>query len=132
MPLSERNRRWVRAFGWRGRGVAQGSPISPLLSNIYLHPFDRLMSVAGWRVVRFADDFVVLTASEKQARLALRDTAQLLRGRGLALNQGKTSIISPDTPFKFIGIEFIAAKGSMPSPAEKQLDRRVTQHQHSD
>jgi len=38
--------RWLRTFGWRGRGVAQGAPISPLLANLYLHPVDRLRTAA--------------------------------------------------------------------------------------
>jgi len=78
--------RWLRTFGWRGRGVAQGAPISPLLANLYLHPFDRLMAVAGWRMVRYADDFVVLTRSEAETKRAFKDVERLLRGRGLALN----------------------------------------------
>lgn len=36
--------KWLRTFGWRARGVAQGAPISPLLANLYLHPVDRLMA----------------------------------------------------------------------------------------
>jgi CRISPR-associated protein Cas1 len=72
--------RWLRTFGWRGRGIAQGAPISPLLANLHLHPFDRLMDVNGWHVVRYADDFVVLAASELEAEHALKDVARLLRG----------------------------------------------------
>jgi group II intron reverse transcriptase/maturase len=87
--------RWLRTFGWRGRGVAQGAPISPLLANLYLHPFDRLMAVAGWRMVRYADDFVVLTRSEAETRRAFKDVERLLRGRGLALNKAKTRIVPP-------------------------------------
>jgi CRISPR-associated protein Cas1 len=95
--------KWLRTFGWRGRGVAQGAPISPLLANLYLHPFDRLMGVNGWRVVRYADDFVVLTSSEADAKRALKDVERLLRGRGLALNAQKTRIVGPDVPLVFLG-----------------------------
>ena len=95
--------KWLRTFGWRGRGVAQGAPISPLLANLYLHPFDRLMAVNGWRVVRYADDFVVQTANEAAAKRALKDVERLLRGRGLALNMQKTRIVGPEVPFPFLG-----------------------------
>lgn len=95
--------KWIRTFGWRGRGIAQGAPVSPLLANIYLHPFDRLMAVAGWCVVRFADDFVVMTRSEREARAALKDVERLLRGRGLAINKDKTRIVEPGDSFVFLG-----------------------------
>jgi CRISPR-associated protein Cas1 len=103
--------RWLRTFGWRGRGVAQGAPISPLLANLYLHPFDRLMAVAGWRVVRYADDFVVLTAGEAETRRALRDVERFLRGRGLALNGAKTQIVPPGGSFRFLGQTLVAGSG---------------------
>jgi len=103
--------RWLRTFGWRGRGVAQGAPISPLLANLYLHPFDRLMAVAGWRMVRYADDFVVLTRSEAETKRAFKDVERLLRGRGLALNKDKTRIVPPGEGFRFLGQNLTAIGG---------------------
>ena len=47
--------RWTPATG-----TPQGAVISPLLANIYLHPLDLLMEEAGYRMVRYADDFVIL------------------------------------------------------------------------
>jgi retron-type reverse transcriptase len=104
--------RWLRTFGWRGRGIAQGAPISPLLANLYLHPFDRLMAVNGWHVVRYADDFVVLTASAPEAEWALKDVARLLKGRGLALNPEKTQIVAPGGTFQFLGHALTAGDGA--------------------
>jgi CRISPR-associated protein Cas1 len=104
--------RWLRTFGWRGRGVAQGAPISPLLANLYLHPFDRLMAVNGWRVVRYADDFVVLVASAAEAGRALKEVARLLKGRGLALNPDKTRIVAPGETLHFLGCELVAPCGA--------------------
>ena len=95
--------RWLRTFGWRGRGVAQGAPISPLLANIYLHPVDRLMATRGHRMVRYADDFVVLAADLGGAQRALRDVGWLLRGRGLAVNQHKTRIVPSGEAVAFLG-----------------------------
>ena len=97
--------RWLRTFGWRGRGVAQGAPISPLLANLFLHPVDRLMATNHWYMVRYADDFVVLTPTEAAARRAMSDVERFLRGRGLALNKEKTSIVSPETRLVFLGVE---------------------------
>jgi CRISPR-associated protein Cas1 len=106
--------RWLRTFGWRGRGIAQGAPISPLLANLYLHPFDRLMAVAGWRIVRYADDFVVLTRSEAETKRALKDVERLLRGRGLALNKDKTRIVPPGQSFRFLG-QNLTSVGGLPA-----------------
>ncbi len=104
--------RWIRTFGWRGRGVAQGSPISPLLANLYLHPVDRLMATMGWRMVRYADDFVVMTASERDAKRALKDVERYLRGRGLVLNREKTRIVPPGEEFPFLGERLLAGTAS--------------------
>src|SRR6266702_3065347 len=54
-------------------GTPQGSVISPLLANIYLHPLDELMAARGYRMVRYADDFVVLCKSREEADAALAE-----------------------------------------------------------
>jgi CRISPR-associated protein Cas1 len=105
--------RWLRTFGRRGRGVAQGAPISPLLANLYLHPFDRLMAVAGWRMVRYADDLLVLAAGEAEAKRALNDMERLLRGRGLTLSPDKTRIVAPGKSFRFLGQTLVAGSGPL-------------------
>ncbi|SDH47980.1 reverse transcriptase domain-containing protein [Pseudonocardia oroxyli] len=51
----------------RGLGLHQGSVLSPLLSNLYLHEFDRRMLEAGWRVIRFGDDFAIPVESAERA-----------------------------------------------------------------
>ena len=50
-------------------GTPQGAVISPLLANIYLHPLDRQMKQQGYRMVRYADDFVVLCRTAQQLSL---------------------------------------------------------------
>jgi RNA-directed DNA polymerase len=59
--------------GWQPteRGTPQGGVISPLLANLYLNPFDHQMARAGWELVRYADDFVILCRSEAEAQAAL-------------------------------------------------------------
>lgn len=120
--------RWLKTFAWRGRGVAQGAPISPLLANIYLHPVDRLMATMGYRMVRYADDFVILAASSKEADRAWRDVERLLRGRGLALNRAKTRIVPPGEEVTFLGCDIRAVPfGRL---AVSPATRDVTQQHH--
>jgi retron-type reverse transcriptase len=73
-----------------------GSPVSPLLANIALHVLDEAWVRAGWRLgklVRFADDYVVLCASQERAEQA-RDLAETtLRPLGLRLHPDKTKIV---------------------------------------
>lgn len=95
--------RWLGTFSRRWRGVAQGAPISPLLANAYLHPVDRLMAAKGHRMVRYADDFVILAPSASEASRGLADVEGLLRGRGLALNGRKTRIAAPGEDVRFLG-----------------------------
>ena len=56
-------------------GTPQGAVISPLLANIYLHPLDQAMAAAGYEMVRYADDFVILCRSEAEAQQALARAA---------------------------------------------------------
>ena len=53
-------------------GTPQGAVISPLLANIYLHPLDRQMKQQGYRMVRYADDFVVLCRRRNRPKPRLR------------------------------------------------------------
>ncbi len=64
-----------------GRGLAQGSPLSPLLSNLYLDGFDDDIEQGAVRLVRFADDFVLLCKSEDKARAEMPRIAALLEQR---------------------------------------------------
>jgi retron-type reverse transcriptase len=52
-------------------GVPQGAVVSPLWSNIFLTPFDRARTAAGYRLTRWADDFVVLCQTRDEAQRAL-------------------------------------------------------------
>ena len=62
-------------------GTPQGAVISPLLANIYLNPLDHLMAEAGFAMVRYADDFVILCRSRAEAERALAVVRQLGRGQ---------------------------------------------------
>jgi len=66
--------------------------ISPLLANIYLHPLDALMAARGWRMVRYADDFVVLCGTAEEAAQALGMIRVWVGDNGLALHPDKTHV----------------------------------------
>jgi len=93
-------------------GTPQGGVISPLLSNIYLHAFDRAFSERGvGELVRYADDFVVLARSEAQARAALDVAGEILAGLGLELHPDKTRVVDlreGREGFDFLGCHFRA------------------------
>jgi len=112
--------------GPQGRGTPQGGPISPLLSNVYLHAFDERMTAAGLRLVRYADDFVVCCASEGRARQA-RDMAgaELARLR-LALHTDKTRVLSCDDPLHFLGYAF-DSDGAFPVPPPPKVSPVIRQ-----
>jgi len=92
----------------RGRavGLPLGSPISPLLSNLYLHPLDRQLLLARWKLVRYADDFIVLTRSRDEAERARGIVAEILAGLRLRLKDAKTRVANFDEGFEFLGIRF--------------------------
>ena len=93
-------------------GTPQGGVISPLLSNIYLHAFDRAFVENGvGTLVRYADDWVVLCSSEQQAKAALQTAGDILADLGLQLHPDKTRIVDlreGREGFDFLGCHFRA------------------------
>jgi RNA-directed DNA polymerase len=87
------------------KGTPQGAVISPLLSNIYLHAVDKAMKMAGYEMVRYADDFVILCKSRREAESALALVTELIRSRGLSLHAEKTSVV--DTRQRGQGFDFL-------------------------
>jgi group II intron reverse transcriptase/maturase len=90
-------------------GTPQGGVISPLLANVYLHALDeaweRQYAHLG-RLVRYADDFVVLCRRPSQAREALRRVEEILSGLGLRLHPEKTRLVElgmGKQGFEFLG-----------------------------
>ena len=63
------------------KGTPQGAVISPLLANLYLHPVDVAMEAAGFQMIRYADDFVILCLDERSAQNALHRVQQLILER---------------------------------------------------
>lgn len=107
-------------------GIPQGSALSPLLSNIYLAPFDRFMVENGFNLVRYADDFIVLCRDFKEAEICYNITLEFLKKElNLRLHQieekDKTRIIDPlHDKFSFLSIEF---NGRDIFPSEKSIEK---------
>ncbi len=105
-PPTPRPFRKPRETGEGSVGVPLGAVLSPLLCNVVLHEMDAALTRAGWTLVRYADDFVVLTRSEAEAQQAAHETAAALRGLKLNLHPHKTQITSFAQGFRFLGVDF--------------------------
>lgn len=104
-------------------GVSQGGIISPQLANLYLHRFDEMITAALPRasLVRFADDFVLLSASEDEAVWSLEVARRSLENLHLRLNLRKTRIVTFDEGFTFLGAAFKGRWHQLPKPKGDEL-----------
>ena len=113
-------RGWLKADILKGletwtptRGSPQGAVISPLLANIYLDPLDAFVARRGYRMVRYADDFVILCRTHTEAESALADVRAWVNENGLALHPEKTQVgdcRQPGQGFEFLGYRFEAGQ----------------------
>lgn len=86
-------------------GSPQGGVISPLIANVYLDAFDQHMKERGHRIVRYADDILILCTSEAGAQNALRVAQKYLEATlKLSINRTKTHIAHSDEGVKFLGV----------------------------
>ena len=85
------------------QGAPQGGVISPLLSNVLLTPFDREMRHRGYRLTRYADDWLVTCRTRAEAQHALAEASQILKTLGVRLNEKKTRIVHLAHGFEFLG-----------------------------
>lgn len=106
------------------RGTPQGAVLSPLLANVALHPVDDLMRQKHFKMVRYADDFVVLCRSEQQARQALAEIQRWTEQAGLELHPQKTHLgngMESGKGFEFLGYRFEGGKRLVRSKSIKKL-----------
>ncbi|HLY55453.1 MAG TPA: group II intron reverse transcriptase/maturase [Stellaceae bacterium] len=109
-------------------GTPQGAVLSPLLANIYLHPLDLLMEERGWKMVRYADDFVILCRTEDEAVAALSQVAAWVTANGLTLHPEKTRVGDSRRPgqgFEFLGYRFEAGRRLVRKKSLKALKDKV-------
>ena len=107
-------RRWLRVpinlkgkLVKRRKGVPQGSPLSPLLSNIMLHELDTEMEKRNLRFVRYADDFSIYCETKREAKQTGNSIFRYLRDKlKLPINREKSGIRRP-VNFKILGYGFV-------------------------
>ncbi len=115
-----------KAFLMADSGIPQGGVLSPMLANFYLHEFDITMEAAGFNLVRYADDFVVMCPSNEEAKRAYALCVEVLEKKlGLEIHHvgeagNKTRIFPFSHGFTFLGIEF---RGDKAIPSQKAVDR---------
>lgn len=105
---------WIRAEVWDGtavtgltRGIPQGSVVSPILANLFLDDLDEELLRRGLKLIRYADDFVILSKNRAGAEAALDLTDKVLELLHLDLDEEKTSIVDFDRGFKYLGVLFV-------------------------
>ena len=102
-------------------GSPQGAVISPLLSNTYLDPLDHEMAKAGYEMVRYADDMVILCRNVREAQQALARVQAWTASAGLTLHPDKTRIVDANQEgFDFLGYHFERGKRW---PRDKSLEK---------
>ena len=110
--------------GWQPteKGTPQGAVLSPLLANVYLDPLDHLAESRGWRMTRYADDFIVQCRDRAEAEAVLEALREWMGAAGLTLHPEKTRIVDATQSggFDFLGWHF---ERGMKWPRAKSLDR---------
>ncbi len=106
-PLTSLISLWLTHAAPSGIGLPQGSPLSPLLANLFLDRLDENYYGSNVRFVRFADDFVIMTKTRAHAEAILANTDNFLAEQGLKLNIEKTRILDFDRGLRFLGHLFV-------------------------
>jgi RNA-directed DNA polymerase len=107
-------------------GTPQGGVVSPLLANIVLNRLDWQLDAAGYRFVRYADDFVVLCQNEQQAQEALRLVQQVLEGElGLKLSPEKTKTTTYGKGYDFLGFHLSSRSRRMRDKSVQKFKAKV-------
>lgn len=115
--------------GWTPvSGTPQGAVISPLLANLYLHDLDKRMQEHGYRMVRYADDYVVLCREEAEAKQALAEMEQWVSSNGLKLHADKTHMgdwWQAGQGFEFLGYRFEAGQRKVRKKSLQALKEKI-------
>jgi group II intron reverse transcriptase/maturase len=121
--------KWVKAEVWDGvslkvmeKGIPQGSPLSPILANLFLDELDEVMLKNGQKYVRFADDFLILCKTPEKAKQSLEFTNEMLEK--LLLKLDESDIVSFDQGFKYLGVTFVRSLIMVPFDRPKK-ERKV-------
>lgn len=110
------------------QGTIQGSPLSPLLSNLYLHSLDKLMSEKGYKWIRFADDSIAICNSGAEAETALKEINDWMNKNGLTLHPVKThtgNCRKTGQGFDFLGYHFERGRKTVRKKSVKKLRDKI-------
>lgn len=120
---------WLKAEIWDGefltvleKGIPQGSPISPILANLFLDELDEALLRKGYRLIRYSDDFVILCKKPEEAKNALQLSKQTLEK--LLLKLDEEQILNFEDGFKFLGVTFVRSMIMVPFDRPKR-ERKV-------
>ncbi len=106
------------------KGVMAGTPLAPLLSNLYLRPLDDAFEQAGVPFLRYADDMVVF-GSEQEVLQHGAEIEESLAALGLELNPRKTRLSAPGEPWEFLGLRYERGAIDLAGNSVGKLRRRV-------
>jgi retron-type reverse transcriptase len=111
-----------------GKGLRQGLPLSPLLSNLYLRDFDNQLVEAGVKVIRYADDMIIFCANLDECIAAHELCKSLLDQLGLSIpdiaKDSKSQIYKPEHEAEFLGLGIYLTNGEYQIRiTKKQIDK---------
>jgi RNA-directed DNA polymerase len=131
-PVLRLFRKWIKAEVYDGKniwrlntGIPQGSVVSPIMANLFLDELDELMISLDKKLVRYADDFLILSKTQDEAQENIDLTDMILEDMHLSLNQKKTKIVSFEQGFKFLGAIFLHDEVYVPEPQKRQQHQGV-------
>lgn len=129
-PLVHKIREWLECFASFGiKGIPQGSPLSPVLSNLYLDRFDRDMALQGFRLIRYSDDFVILTKDDITTDEIRQRIGRSLAKLDLCLKEQKTVEVNRNTPIRFLG--YLVTEGDLSVPVKEDVSAVDDDHEWS-
>jgi len=109
------------------KGIAQGSPLSPILANIVMHGLQEAIGTDGMSVV-YADDLIVMTRTKEEMRRVIPRMAKFLKDRGLALKREKTRITDKRQGFNFLGFMIEQPRKKLYIKPQKERIKRFLDH----
>ncbi len=105
------------------KGIPQGSAISPMFANLFLDALDELFLEMNKKIIRYADDFLILSKTKEEAEEDIELTDMILEDMKLELNPLKTKAVSFDGGFKFLGAVFLYDDVYLPFPKKKEQEQ---------